>query len=369
MAFKDLDTRTRYDLIRAGVRAGITKVSDIERLFDEGGHLYGDGTTKLGFAFGDGFQQSTGMTPEEIKELSHQVAESQRQQEKTIGEKLLYSKAADVTAKVLAKTPVGKRAIETVLRTSPDPDGLDNTIQGLKQISDDKDYKRAAAITAYIFGGIKAGRKGYYNSLAANPDDYYSGFINDGYENGERINGNDIFDASLHNKPIDSRFGLEFQSKGIPKDLGPRITNYIKKAYGNKIYNVPLYTVRNSYYGDVDFRQGKKLGIEPILNNQGLEKDKSIGEYYKEPFETELGPTVDVGNHQMIKGTDKNGNVYNQHYDIFDFLGKDYNNVWGDNWKNKSDNYKRLIELGLKAINSAETPIVVKSNWIKEENE
>lgn len=37
MAFKDLDTKTRYDIIRAGVRAGITKVSDIERLFDEGG--------------------------------------------------------------------------------------------------------------------------------------------------------------------------------------------------------------------------------------------------------------------------------------------------------------------------------------------
>ena len=39
MAFKDLDTRTRYDIIRAGVRAGITKVSDIERLFDEGGDI------------------------------------------------------------------------------------------------------------------------------------------------------------------------------------------------------------------------------------------------------------------------------------------------------------------------------------------
>ena len=39
MAFKDLDTKTRYDLIRAGVRAGITKVNDIERLFDEGGDI------------------------------------------------------------------------------------------------------------------------------------------------------------------------------------------------------------------------------------------------------------------------------------------------------------------------------------------
>ena len=80
MAFKNLDTRTRYDLIRAGVRAGITKVSDIERLFDEGGHLYGDGTTKLGLNLGDIHKELTGMTPEETRELSHQIAESQRRE-------------------------------------------------------------------------------------------------------------------------------------------------------------------------------------------------------------------------------------------------------------------------------------------------
>lgn len=47
MAFKDLDTKTRYDIIRTGVRAGITKVSDIEHIFDEGGDLNDDEQKQL----------------------------------------------------------------------------------------------------------------------------------------------------------------------------------------------------------------------------------------------------------------------------------------------------------------------------------
>lgn len=47
MAFKNLDTKTRYNIIRAGVRAGITKVSDIEKLFDEGGNLTNDEQKQL----------------------------------------------------------------------------------------------------------------------------------------------------------------------------------------------------------------------------------------------------------------------------------------------------------------------------------
>lgn len=62
MAFKDLDTKTRYDIIRTGVRAGITKVSDIERLFDEGGHLYGGDEETMQY-----LKPSDFLTPENAK--------------------------------------------------------------------------------------------------------------------------------------------------------------------------------------------------------------------------------------------------------------------------------------------------------------
>lgn len=150
MKFNELSNKDRYRIIRMGVQNGIHSVSDIEHIFDEGGHLYGDGTTKLGITFGDGFQQSTGMTPEEIKELSHQVAESQRKE-------YLRQAQADFDRNHIEWNEIddSTNPIDIIKYAGKRPETLEDVAKTQKHIDDAKAFTKGAlgVVTAPFAGG------------------------------------------------------------------------------------------------------------------------------------------------------------------------------------------------------------------------
>jgi hypothetical protein len=162
---------------------------------------------------------------------------------------------------------VGRRAIETAMRTSAGQDGIQNNIIGLKSLYHNKDLNRAKAISKYILTGKKTGRKGYYNSLAETEGDdiyFYDGFGNDGNEF-----GNDLIDAFLYGIEIDPQYGMTLKSVG--KDFGTH-TNYVAENYPSKAKNIKVYQTKPDKV-QRDIQVTKTKGAEGSM-------ETSTGQYY-----------------------------------------------------------------------------------------
>jgi len=100
---------------------------------------------------------------------------------------------------------VGRRALETGMRTTSAPIPFEAMWNGAKHIMRN-DPKRFGNIGTYVLTGRRFGNKGYYNSLAPDYKDYYTGFLGD--ESAiHAIKGNDMIDAYLYGDKIDPAFG------------------------------------------------------------------------------------------------------------------------------------------------------------------
>lgn len=231
---------------------------------------------------------------------------------------------------------VGRRAVETAMRTSAGQDGIKNNILGLKSLYHNKDLDRAKAISKYILTGKKTGRKGYYNSLAEaekNGDvNFYDGFGNEGNEF-----GNDLIDAFLYGKEIDPQYGMTLKSVG--KDFGTH-TNYVAEKYPSKAKNIKVYQTQP----------------DKIQRNIQVTRTKDA----EGSIETSTGQYYDAGGHQKIYGVDNAGNEYVRHQDIWKFNPEDYMKKWAPTlswWK------KPIYRYGLKTVDDYGTPVIARSQW------
>jgi len=148
----------------------------------------------------------------------------------------------------IANTPVGKRAVETAMRTTGNPIPFDKIKSGLKTF--DKD--RTKAVLNYILTGKRNGNFGYYNSFAEDPSLAYTGFVSKSLKktvddldmanvmlhDPKSIYG-DAIDAYLYNKQISPEYSLRLSSVG--DDFGPH-AEYIRNNYNNVSKNIPVYT-------------------------------------------------------------------------------------------------------------------------------
>lgn len=235
----------------------------------------------------------------------------------------------------LLEVPVTKRAVETAMRTSPAQDGLRTIVNSGKEMIRRKDHDRMRAIRKYILTGKTTGDKGYYNSLIANPNQYYGGFS---YIPHELKGAPDVIDAYLYGKQMDPRFGFQLKSKG--KDFGIH-SDYVAEKYPLKAKNIQVYETSetNPLADKIKVRNTEKT--EGFINN------------------------YDAAGHKLIYGEDEAGNLYTMEQDIWKFNPKDYIKKWFDNeyhvpvplWK------KALLRSGLEVVDRAGTPLIVKSPW------
>ena len=169
--------------IKTGANAGLQlgKTLGKEALKAGVGMAAVNGASKVftGKTWGENMAQSTGMSPE-LGELTNPGA---------YGPTYLKN--------------VAKRGIETAMRTTANSNPIDDIQRGLSHILK-KDKKRALSIGNYILTGTRIGNKGYYNSLALDPRKYYSGISG----KDSSLPANDMIDAFLYKKPIDTRYGV-----------------------------------------------------------------------------------------------------------------------------------------------------------------
>ena len=238
-------------------------------------------------------------------------------------------------------TNVLRRGAETAMRTSDLQDGLDNIIQGGRTLIKDKNYERMKAIGKYIVSGKKTGDKGYYNSLAINPEAYYSGFT----WIPKNLRGkSDLIDAFLYGKEIDPAFGM--YRKAVGKDFGIH-TDYVAENYPGKAKKIQVYSTSeaNNPYDDI-----KVVGTEKAHGSIGTSNDQVY---------------VDAAGHKFVRGKNGVGDDYIMEQDIWKFKPREYYKKWIENstgkkiplWK------KALLMSGLTGVDYVGTPVITRTPW------
>ena len=264
--------------------------------------------------------------------------------------------AATAAARSASKTKMGKRAVETVMRTSSNPTPFDKIKNGIKTF--DKD--RTKAVLNYIFTGKRNGNFGYYNSFAEDPSLAYTGFVSDKLKktvddldeanimlhNPESEYG-DAIDAYLYNKQIDPIYG--FDLKSIGHDFGPH-DQYIAQNYKKVSKNIPVYQspVQTLEIKIPDQQAYKVKPIETISDEgyiRGNYSNDGFVEYDSAGHLKQLGSFVDV--------------PVSREQDIWKYLPSDYSKYATD-----LHGIKKLLQIiGTNAVDAAGTPIIVRTPW------
>lgn len=239
-------------------------------------------------------------------------------------------------------TNVSRRGIETFMRTSPMQDGLKSNLNNIKDIIASKDYQRMRAIGKYILTGTPTGNKGYYNSFRfASPEEYYYGGFDWIPEN---LRGkDDVIDAFLYGKEIDSGFGLYKKAQG--KDFGTH-TDYVADNYSGKAKNIQVYGTSKTEPMSGKVRTTGSQGVTSMIDT-----DVNVG--------------YDAAGHRLFEGVDAAGTRYTMEQDIWKFKPKEYMKKW---LNSDDDHYtplwqKALMRVGLEATDRAGTPVIVRTPW------
>ena len=268
---------------------------------------------------------------------------------------------------------IGRRAVETAMRTTPLANPLpeiSNNFHTMLQ-GDNGGKTRLFHIGNYILTGKKIGPKGYYNSFAPfvstsdpitmkvslrdrirsftqpNGISYaYSGYVNRLGQVPPHPDGNDIIDAFLYNKTIDPKFGVQ----KVEPDYGIH-TNYVRKWYPNK-----------------------RVQVYEVQNNTSIPEQDVIPEVWESSntFSNDFGTTYD--NVLNAAGHLKQNGIYNgqkvvRHQDIWKFNPAEYKQKW---FHNKSDYNsqplykKKLLDIGLRYVDKIGTPVITRTKWVYE---
>ena len=264
--------------------------------------------------------------------------------------------AATTAARSAAKTKMGKRAVETVMRTSSNPTPFDKIKNGIKTF----DKNRTKAVLNYIFTGKRNGSFGYYNSFAEDPSLAYTGFVSDKLKktaddldeanimlhNPESEYG-DAIDVYLYNKQIDPVYGFDLKSIGY--DFGPH-DQYIAQNYKKVSKNIPIYQspVQTLEIKIPDQQAYKVKPIETIGDEgyiRGNYSNNGFVEYDSAGHLKQLGSFAGV--------------PVSREQDIWKYLPSDYSKYATD-----LHGIKKLLQIiGTNAVDAAGTPIIVRTPW------
>lgn len=268
---------------------------------------------------------------------------------------------------------VGRRAVETAMRTTPLANPLpeiSNNFHTMLQ-GNNGGKTRLFHIGNYILTGKKIGPKGYYNSFAPfvsisdpitvkvslrdrirsftqpNGISYaYSGYVTQLGHVPPHPDGNDIIDAFLYNKTIDPKFGVQ----KVEPDYGIH-TNYVRKWYPNK-----------------------RVQVYEVQNNTSIPEQDVIPEAWESSnkFSSDFGITYD--NVLNAAGHLKQNGIYNgqkvvRHQDIWKFNPAEYKQKWfhGKSDYNSQPLYKKkLVDIGLRYVDKIGTPVITRTKWVYE---
>lgn len=264
--------------------------------------------------------------------------------------------ASITAARSASKTKIGKRAVETVMRTSSNPTPFDKIKNGIRTF--DKD--RTKAVLNYIFTGKRNGSFGYYNSFAEDPSLVYTGFVSDKLKktandldeaniilhNPESEYG-DVIDAYLYNKQIDPIYGFDLKSIGY--DFGPH-DQYIAQNYKKVSKNIPVYQspVQTLEIKIPDQQAYKVKPIETIGDEgyiRGIYSNDGFVEYDSAGHLKQLGSFAGV--------------PVSREQDIWKYLPSDYSKYATD-----LHGIKKLLQIiGTNAVDATGTPIIVRTPW------
>lgn len=264
--------------------------------------------------------------------------------------------AATAAARSASKTKMGKRAVETVMRTSSHPTPFDKIKNGIKTF--DKD--RTNAVLNYIFTGKRNGSFGYYNSFAEDPSLAYTGFVSDKLKktandldeanimlhNPESEYG-DAIDAYLYNKQIDPIYGFDLKSIGY--DFGPHdqyiMQNYKKVSKNIPVYQSPVQTL------EIKIPDQQAYKVKPI---------ETIGDegYIRGSYSNNGFVEYDSAGHLKQLGSFA-GVPVSREQDIWKYLPSDYSKYATD-----LHGIKKFLQIiGTNAVDAAGTPIIVRTPW------
>lgn len=254
-----------------------------------------------------------------------------------ITKSLLYSPTVEM---ILTKTPVGKRAIETVMRTSGSDNPIPYLLKGIESLP------MRPRINYILFGKNPKLRKLFgesnmhFNDNSWNPDKLpYTGLY-EFFEKSPTIRKGygDIIDAYLYGTTIDPKIATLTSS-----NAGKQFFNtYILKNYPNK--TIKTYTVK----GDVDPKD--------IVETQKWEGSNFLE---KSEFKTNDNKnSIDVAGHNIQYGRTDNSSSFNARrgFDIWKFNPDDYNIKWI-----KDQDY--LKTRGLELVDKAGNPIIFEQPW------
>lgn len=264
----------------------------------------------------------------------------------------------------LKATPIRRRLVESAMRTTPAFNPLPQMWQGFKSMKND----RRLDIADYILTGKSYGAdKGWYNSFALNPDEYYGGIRMNNHPNGgwqgvTPYTG-DYIDAFVHGKVINPKYGLTLRPKN-----NSIFENYINKTYKKKDNLIRRYTTNNTRIDninadDVKFvrkGEGNSDWDDGVFDTSGT---------FNNTFTTY---TPDVGGYNRIYGKkleeslDPFGEDFVKGSDIWKFNPKEYLKTHPINGTDLKTKVKRLINsAGLKYVDDTGIPIITETPWYR----
>lgn len=243
---------------------------------------------------------------------------------------------------------VETRAIEAAMRTGSTANPLSiigaNINDMLKGNAGGK--KRLYNIGKYILTGAKTGNKGYYNSFAYNPSEFYGGFITRRLPKLTATTENDIIDAALYGKTIDPAYGM--RKVAVGKDFGFH-TGHIKEVYPDKLKNIQVYEL------NTPIAVPENIVPRLIGRPQGAPQ-------YDRLFRTEEGPVIDAGGHIEQFGKAEQipyGLVKAE--DIWAFNPNRYKSKYINRRLGAGDYF--LVNFGLDRVYKHVTPVISKAKW------
>lgn len=240
----------------------------------------------------------------------------------------------NAATRMIAGTNIGKRAIETAMRTSSNANPLPALYTGIKKSSLDRKKK----VLRYIFTGKQQDTPGY-NHWGIIQDKPYQGLFGDTFNPQEGYG--DVIDAYLWSKELDPRIARRVE--GDPLGVHEK---YV-------IDNYPTKKVR-VYQTEPQLQEGQQIVTNP-------EKIEGIYKTIKDDgsFATSTGMhTYDAQGHVLQDFGDETF----RRQDIWKFLASDYMKKYGSK---KPSLKSRFVKWGLNTVDRAGNPIIVRTPIIK----
>lgn len=269
---------------------------------------------------------------------------------------------------------VGKRAVETAMRTTPLANPfpeISNNFHVMLQ-GNNGGKTRLFHIGNYILTGKKVGPKGYYNSFApfaqlngtfvkksklkdrikmfTQPKGIsyaFSGYVNQLGQVPRYTGGNDIIDAFLYEKTIDPKYGV----RRISPNYGIH-TNYVNRWYPNK--RVQVYEVQNS----------SNIPESQVVSQSQWVPDNK----FSQDFGASHDKILNAAGHLKQTGI-YNGRMVRRRQDIWKFNPTEYKQRWFENRRLYTDEplwKKKVLDMGLRYVDKIGTPIITKTKWVYE---